>query len=189
MVEKGGARDAVQVLVNGGVFAVTAMGFVLAPHSLWMAAGAGALAAAAADTWATEFGTWLGGTPRSAWNWRRVPPGTSGGMTRSGTIAMVGGALLVALLALVVRWGHGAAWGALAGGVAGAVADTVLGARLQERRRCLGCGEYTERLVHTCGSRTRRSRGVPGLNNDLVNLAATLVGSGVAWKVAELVGG
>ncbi|NUO64771.1 MAG: DUF92 domain-containing protein [Gemmatimonadaceae bacterium] len=188
VVEKGGARDATQVLVNGGMFAVAAAGYLLTMHPVWRAVGAGALAAAAADTWATEVGTWLGGTPRSAWNWRRVPPGTSGGMTTAGTIAMVAGAAAIALLVHLLQWGRALSWGAAAGGLAGAVADTVLGATLQERRRCLGCGDYTERLVHSCGSRSRHARGIPGFNNDLVNLAASLIGSGVAYKVAELIG-
>ncbi|HEX2779024.1 MAG TPA: DUF92 domain-containing protein [Gemmatimonadaceae bacterium] len=188
IVEKGAARDAIQVFVNGGAFAAAAAGSLLMPSPLWRAAGAGALAAATADTWATEIGTWLGGTPRSAWNWRRVPPGTSGGMTNPGTAAMLAGAMITAAIVFGLRWGHGAAWGALVGGISGALGDTVIGATLQERRRCMGCGEYTERILHSCGSRTRLARGIPGLNNDAVNLVASLIGSGIAYKLAELVG-
>ena len=77
---------------------------------------------------------------------------------------------------------------AMLGGLSGAVADTVIGATLQERRRCLGCGEYTERIVHSCGSRTRVSRGVPGIGNDAVNFIATVIGSGIAFWAAELLG-
>ena len=188
IVEKGGARDATQVFVNGGMFAVAAAGYLLTGHPVWRAVAAGALAAAAADTWATEVGTWLGGTPRSAWNWRRVPPGTSGGMTTAGTIAMLAGAIAIALVVFALGWGRSVGWGAAAGGLAGAVADTVLGATVQERRRCLGCGEHTERLIHSCGSRSRRAHGLPGLDNDVVNLLASLIGSGIAYKVAELIG-
>ena len=46
-VDKGGARDAIQVLANGGVFALCALGYWLSPDSLWQALGAGALAASA----------------------------------------------------------------------------------------------------------------------------------------------
>jgi uncharacterized membrane protein len=168
------------------VFAVAAAAELIRPNPLWRAVAAGALAASAADTWATEVGTWIGGTPRSAWNWRRVAPGTSGGMTMAGTLAMVGGAILVALVVYASRWGRGHAIAALLGVLSGAVADTVIGATLQERRRCLGCGEYTERLVHTCGSRTRVSRGIPGVGNDTVNLIATIIGGGIAFWAAEL---
>lgn len=176
--------------MNGGVFALAAVMALTVPHPtfLWRAAAAGALAASAADTWATEIGTWLGGTPRSAWNWRRVAPGTSGGMTTAGTIAMVVGATVVALVVYALKWGHGHALGALLGGLGGAVADTVIGATLQERRRCLGCGEHTERVVHSCGSKTRVSRGISGLGNDTVNFIATVIGSGIAFWTAQLLG-
>lgn len=188
VVEKGGPRDALQVLVNGSVFALAAAGELVHPHPLWRAVAAGALAASAADTWATEVGTWIGGTPRSAWNWRRVAPGTSGGMTTAGTLAMLVGAIVVALVVYASHWGRGHAIAAFLGGLSGAVADTVIGATLQERRRCLGCGEYTERVMHSCGSRTRVSRGIPGIGNDAVNLIATIVGGGIAFWAAELLG-
>lgn len=188
VIAKGGPRDATQVLVNGAVFAIAAAGAIIHPSPLWRAVAAGALAASAADTFATEIGTWIGGTPRSAWNWRRVAPGTSGGMTTAGTIAMAGGAIIVALVVYASQWGRGHAIATLLGGLGGAVADTVIGATLQERRRCLGCGEYTERIVHTCGSRTRVSRGISGLGNDAVNLIATIVGGSIAYWAAELLG-
>jgi uncharacterized protein (TIGR00297 family) len=188
VVQKAGARDASQVLVNGSVFALAAVGELVHPHPLWRAIGAGALAASAADTWATEIGTWIGGTPRSAWNWRRVAPGTSGGMTTAGTVAMLGGAIVVAVVVYASHWGQGHAIAAFVGGLSGAVADTVIGATLQERRRCLGCGEYTERLMHSCGSRTRVSRGISGVGNDAVNLIATIVGGGIAFWAATLLG-
>ena len=188
IVAKAGPRDALQVLVNGGVFTAAAIGELVHPHPLWRAVAAGSLAASAADTWATEIGTWVGGTPRSAWNWRRVPPGTSGGMTTAGTLAMFVGAIVVALLVYAMEWGRGHAVAVFLGGLSGAVADTVIGATLQERRRCLGCGEHTERVVHSCGSRTRVSRGIPGLGNDTVNFIAALVGGGIALWAAELLG-
>src|SRR4030095_11582112 len=64
MVEKGSRRDAVQVLANGIVFAVAALFSIVSNPEPWQAAGAGAIAAATADTWSTEIGTVLGGAPR-----------------------------------------------------------------------------------------------------------------------------
>src|SRR6185436_17367879 len=65
IVEKGNERDAVQVLANGGVFAAGALLAAATGASVWAAGALGALAAATADTWATEVGTVAGGSPRS----------------------------------------------------------------------------------------------------------------------------
>jgi uncharacterized membrane protein len=66
------------------------------------------------------------------------------------------------------------------GGAAGAMADSLLGATLQERRWCDACALATERRVHDCGTRTRLAGGLAWMDNDAVNLLATLTGAVVA---------
>ena len=183
VVAKGDERDAWQVAANGGVFALAAFGSVILPGFGWEAIGAGALAAAAADTWATEIGTLAGGVPRSVLSGEPVVPGMSGGVTWAGTLASVAGASLVALGALASRWGAVATLGALAGGVTGSLVDSVLGATLQERRRCPACDRPTERLVHDCGTATELAGGVRGFRNDAVNVACTAAGGLVGWWI------
>ncbi len=188
IVEKGGARDAVQVAANGGIFALAALASVVTGEARWMAVGGGALAASAADTWATEIGTWLGGTPRHLLTWRPVPPGTSGGVTLAGSLGMLAGAAFVALAARALGWPAWLVAPVIAGGVAGALGDTVLGALLQARRRCPACGTPTERLVHACGTPTVAAGGLSWMDNDVVNGAAGLVGALVAAWAAGVQG-
>lgn len=182
VVAKGGARDAVQVLANGGAFALLAVAAGITASQPLAAAAAGALAAATADTWATEVGTLAGGTPRSVRGWRAVPPGTSGAVSLAGTVALVAGAAVIAIAATLLhltRWPLAVA----AGGAAGALADTVLGGMVQQRRWCDACERATERRVHDCGRATRHSGGVAWLDNDAVNAGATVVGALVAGAV------
>ena len=179
VVEKGGERDARQVLANGGVFAAAALGSLLAPSPIWYAIGAGALAASTADTWATEVGTLEGDNPISIISGRTVAPGTSGGITLVGTAAGVGGALFIGAVAALANWPAPFAAVAL-GGVAGALADSLLGATLQSRRWCELCATATERLVHSCGTPTRHAGGLVGFDNDAVNAACSGVGALVA---------
>jgi uncharacterized protein (TIGR00297 family) len=180
VVAKGGARDATQVLANGGAFGLAAVAMLVSP-SLWPAvAAAGALAASAADTWATEFGTWRGGTPRHVLTWQPLAPGMSGGVTVVGTLAMVVGAAAVAGTAVALGWPASAAPAVLLGGIAGAVADSVLGATVQERRRCPTCDVSTEQPLHACGTLAPVVGGWPGVSNDAVNAAATGTGALVA---------
>src|SRR5438128_4882639 len=103
IVAKGSERDAGQVLANAGVYSAAALGYLLWPSSLWPAIGAGALAASASDTWATELGI-LAGDPRSIISGKIVPPGTSGGITALGTAAgLAGGVFIGAAAALATR--------------------------------------------------------------------------------------
>jgi uncharacterized membrane protein len=147
----------------------------------WPAA-AGAIAAAAADTWATEIGAFSPFPPRLITSGRRVTRGASGGITALGTLGGVAGALTIAWLAHVAG-PRGKAPGLLilaAAGVAGMLADSVLGATLQGKYECPACDARFERGQTVCHEPVRLASGWRWLDNDGVNLAATLVGAAVA---------
>jgi uncharacterized protein (TIGR00297 family) len=179
-VDKQGPRDAAQVLANGGIATACALGFALTRDHHWAFAFVGAYAAATADTWATEIGTFVGGRPRSILTLRPLATGISGGVTLVGTLAEIAGAWWLGTIGVLVLHGSLAA-GSLLGiaGVVGALVDSVLGASAQELRRCPACERACETDPHVCGSPTRRVRGLPGVTNDVVNAVATLVGAAV----------
>ena len=182
------ARDAWQVLANGGLFAVAAVSWGVSGR--WEAGlfGFGALAAATADTWATEIGMALDAAPRLIVSWKPVPPGTSGGVSAFGLGAAVAGSFFVALVAVAsfsTPFDIPRLEAVLVGGLAGAMTDSLLGASVQSRRWCESCGEWTERRVHPCGFRSRHRAGISWVTNDVVNLLATAVGGLVAvsaWR-------
>lgn len=176
-VEKGGRRDAIQVLANGGVYALAAVGFWMRPDPLWQAIGAGALAASAADTWATEIGTLVGSEPRSILGWNPVAVGTSGGVTVAGLLAGLAGAGFIAAVGWLVRWPASAAIAAFIGGVSGCLLDSLLGASLQARRWCATCRASTEQRIHGCGAPTELVGGMRWLDNDAVNAISTMGGA------------
>jgi uncharacterized protein (TIGR00297 family) len=177
IVEKGGARDATQVLANGAVFALFAIFELIHPSNLWLAAAAGALASSAADTWGTELGMLSNSCPRMITTWKPVPTGTSGGVSVMGLAATAAGALFISLAAWLLHRNVYVAVAVSLGGLAGALVDSLGGALWQSRRFCPNCKSATERLVHDCGTRTERAGGLGWLDNDGVNAACTLVGS------------
>ena len=179
IVEKGAERDWGQVLANGGVYAGAALGSLMATSPMWFAVGAGALAASAADTWATEIGTLVAGRPISIISGRRVESGTSGGISLAGTAAGVVGALFIACTTVVANWPVPFVAVAI-GGVAGALADSLLGATVQERRWCELCKTLTEQPIHSCGTPTIHAGGLVGFDNDAVNAACSAVGALIA---------
>jgi uncharacterized protein (TIGR00297 family) len=163
----GGRRTARQVLANGGVAALAAAA------GSWPAF-AGAVAAATSDTWATETGARSRTPPRLMTTGAPVLPGTSGGITALGTAGGVLGAVFSAGVAVILdprAVGPGSAALGLsigAAGVAGMLIDSLIGATLQG-------DEHGVRL----------ERGYAWLDNDAVNLAATIAGAAIAWSVAR----
>lgn len=174
-----GARTATQVWANGGVYGLAAIASVLSRESGWELVALGALAAAAADTWSTEIGLLFGGQPRSILTGRPIAAGLSGGVTVAGSLGGVLGAAFVALVATFIAPGVSPLRVAVAG-IIGGLGDSLLGATVQNLRRCARCDAYTERATHDCGSSTDFARGWTWMSNDTVNLAATFIGAGAA---------
>lgn len=200
---KGSRRDAGQVLANGGIAGLFALLHGLLPGAVWPWIGfAAALAAANADTWATELGVLNRTPPRLITSGRVVPQGTSGGVSLTGTAAALSGSALIALLAVALWNGHvlalpsAPAWlqglvsapvdqavvpvwlGRFAlltlAGLAGSLVDSLLGATVQAMYTCPTCQKVTERHpLHACGTPTVLQRGLPWMNNDAVNALCT----------------
>lgn len=191
---KGSRRDAAQVAANGGIAGLLAVVQAAFPHSPlpWLAAAA-ALAAANADTWATELGVLSPVKPRLITTGKVVEMGTSGGLSLLGTLAAAGGAAFIALLAVLfppAGMPLAPGWVALLvtlGGLLGSLVDSLLGATVQAIYTCPQCAKETERHpLHTCGTPTLPLRGWRWLNNDGVNAACTLSAAAAAALSAAL---
>lgn len=183
---KGDCRDRWQVLANGGAAAAGALtaGAALGDRPLALALVTASLAAAAADTWATSIGETSPVPPRHLLTGRVVPTGTSGGITRRGTLGAAAGALLVAATGGLASGDAGLVAAGTLLGIFGMLADSALGAALQGRFACPACGVPSEWPVHRCGTRTRHLGGLRWLNNDGVNLLATCLAAllALAWR-------
>ena len=110
--ERGGARSSLHALANGAVPLACAL-FALAgaPPGACALAFAGALGAATFDTVASEIGKWLAGPRFLRARRRRVPAGTPGGVSLSGTTAGAAAAALIIAVAAVTGLISGG-WGA-----------------------------------------------------------------------------
>lgn len=197
---KGSTRDAGQVLANGGLGGLAVFMQLFFPQSPlpWLLFGA-AFAAANADTWATELGVLDPSLPRLITTGKRVERGTSGGVSRVGTLAALTGAAFISLGMLLVSPAGMTApsiheklvWAliVLVSGFTGSLVDSILGATLQAMYYCPTCRKETEKYpLHTCGTPTRFIRGWQWMNNDWVNLFCTLSAclAGVILKILIL---
>lgn len=196
---KGSRRDAWQVAANGGISGVFVLLHVIFPDAAWPWLGfAGSLAAANADTWATELGVLSRSQPVLISTGKRVEAGTSGGISPAGTLAALTGALLIGGLGawlwnlavpptgspspgmFFTRMG-----GIALAGLLGSLIDSYLGATVQAIYTCPSCQKETERHpVHLCGTPTTYLRGLRWLDNDRVNILCTLTGGTLAALLA-----
>ncbi len=195
VIAKAGPRDFRQTMANGGVALLMALavGFV-GNQSLWYPyltlAYFGSLAAATADTWATELGMLSSRPPRLIISGDVVQPGVSGGVTPLGMLASLGGGLFLALMAFSAiqaasllttgKWFLQDSFLLLTLPLAGLLAslfDSILGATLQQLYYCERCQVFTETPIHQCGATAYHLRGIPWMNNDLVNFLSTCMGA------------
>lgn len=184
--QKGAQRDWGQVLANGSLAMVLVVTQVWLPSKTWVWwAYAGSLAAVNADTWATELGVLSPTRPRLITSGRYVERGTSGAISLVGTLAAVGGAALIGLVAALFPAASYSRWMMLLcvtfAGLAGSLIDSLLGATLQVVYYCPSCQKETERHPqHLCGTETYYLRGWHWLNNDWVNWICSASGATVA---------
>lgn len=191
VVLKGSQRDAWQVFANGGFGALCLLTGLVLPNAMFpFLAFCGSLAAANADTWATELGVLSTQPPRLLINGKVVPRGASGGVTGLGLAASLLGAVLIGgVAALFVGQAGRTLLSVSLGGVLGSLLDSVLGASWQAVYFCPRCQMETERHpLHSCGETTYFLRGIAWLNNDGVNFVCTVFGGLIAALVSFLLG-
>mgnify|MGYP001829053299 CR=1 FL=1 len=191
--DKGHRRDMGQALANGGLGALlaTLSAFVpdaIIPTNTWFFLFLGVMATVTADTWATELGTLSKQPPRLITNGKIVEVGTSGGVSPLGTAVSLLGGLVIGLIAgLVTEYSLLAMLtaGALSG-LTGSLVDSLLGATVQQIYYSDARQKETEKKIELDGTPNRPLRGWSWMNNDMVNLLASLVGGFVAVAVATL---
>ncbi len=183
--KRGECRNYVQVLSNGIAPAICSVLFALSSDRIYIVAFAASLAEALADTAASGIGA-VSGKAYDICRMKPCTPGISGGVSLTGTVSSLIGALIISLLAL--------AFGAVNAvevliitlcGFMGAIFDSILGSLLQVKYKCSVCGSVTETAEH-CGKATVKHSGLGFVNNDVVNLLGTVSAAFMAFIVYKL---
>ncbi|HEX8548602.1 MAG TPA: DUF92 domain-containing protein [Cytophagaceae bacterium] len=189
VVAKTGPRDYVQALANLGVATIIMLIFAVYHSDVILACFIGSVAAANADSWASEIGGLSNRKPVSIVTFKHVEKGISGGVTLLGLIGGILGSLFISALALATLHVFSAYSGnyillfistAFAGFI-GCILDSYLGATLQALYKNQK-DEYTENPMGA-----QLAKGIRGINNDMVNFLTTLSSAGVAGLIFILI--
>jgi uncharacterized protein (TIGR00297 family) len=160
LAERREGRNAWQVLANLAVAAFGSVAFGATGNRVWVVAAVAAMAEAATDTVASEIGQYRRANARMITTWARVPAGIDGGISIPGSMAGAAAGLVIGTVgALGGMIPRAQLWIPVATGFAGMLIDSLLGATLQRRG---------------------------WIDNQTVNLLATLVAAVLAYAIAML---
>ena len=130
-------RTAIQVWANGFWFALWILVWFLSEQPLFLVAAISSMAFSTADTWASEIGghrakgtTWL------ITNFKKVPPGSDGGISFTGTIASLAGSVFLTSVfwSLSPDYNWGIYLIVVLAGFLGCFLDSWIGASLQGKK-------------------------------------------------------
>lgn len=178
--DKTGKRDWQQVLANGAVGAVCAFFYWLKPSESLSFAFYASIAAANADTWASEIGVLSKKRPISIIRLKPIEKGLSGGVSLLGLGASVLGALLIGLIYLAFTNDFtGFIWLILIGFM-GSILDSVLGAVLQPVYYNKTKDMLTEKAYDSTG-KYEKVKGISWFTNDVVNVTCVVFAAVIGW--------
>jgi uncharacterized protein (TIGR00297 family) len=172
---KSDTRDHYQVLANGGFPLVIMVMYQFSNSELYYTVYVSAISAVCSDTWATEIGTMFKSNTRDILSFSQVDQGVSGGVSAIGLMGAVLGASIISLSAVYWLSALPLFFIIIAAGFLGNIFDSVLGASLQTKYKCVICEKTVEQQVH-CSVPANFTSGLRWLNNNKVNFAASIFG-------------
>ncbi|MBM7660843.1 uncharacterized protein (TIGR00297 family) [Bacillus mesophilus] len=178
ITQKGEVRDYTQVMANGAIPALCGLWYHINPSDSLLIAFVVSIAAANADTWASEIGSLSKKAPIHILTLRSVEAGTSGAISVLGLIASLLGSFLISIMAIFLFEGISIVTllVILLAGFMGSIFDTIIGATIQAKYCCRHCQIITEKVTH-CQAPTSINSGVRYINNEVTNFSSILLAS------------
>ena len=169
-----GPRNISQVMANGFMATIGAIWWLYSGSETAIVLFGACVAEAFSDTSAGELGRLSRKGPVSIITFRPVQKGVSGGVTLSGTFAGFGASAVIAILWAVLFKPSNASLNATficLAGFAGCIIDSLLGGLVQAVYTDTD-GRYSEEPYDDEGRKNTLVRGMPWMDNDMVNFVS-----------------
>jgi uncharacterized protein (TIGR00297 family) len=185
VVAKSGPRDYIQAICNLGIATISIIIYHITKEDALIAAMVGSVAAANADSWASEIGGLSKQQPIMITTFKPVQKGISGGVTLTGMLGGFVGSLFIVATAVgamyLINPFKGNIWILIVttflAGIFGFIFDSYLGAVFQSLYK-----NSSDRLTENSEGK-QLVKGIRWMNNDVVNFITTLVGAVVAGGI------
>jgi uncharacterized protein (TIGR00297 family) len=181
--DNSGARSWKSVVANGAPAAAFAILYYLSHNNpTFTLFFIGSISFALSDTMATEIGLLSKSKPYSIVTGKKIDTGQSGGITIQGEIAALIGSLFIGSICEsflsdgAFSQMHVILLAAITGGMIATNIDSILGATIQAKYKCLNCKKYVEKMTIHCNLPVVQERGISMVDNNVVNLLAAFIG-------------
>ena len=185
VVSKSGPRDYIQAFCNLGVGLICMLLYFISKHNpVFLAAFIGSVAAANADSWASEIGGLSKTQPVLITNFKKTEKGISGGITLLGTLGGIAGAFFIVFLSVLTfifikigsyRINELLFYVSFIAVIMGFLLDSYIGACFQALYR-----HHTSNNITESETNNDLIKGYAWLNNDMVNLITTFLSGLIA---------
>lgn len=172
-LHKGSKRDIIQVLANGGVATIIAIINFYVPNEDFYILYLAVIAAATADTWASEIGSFNSKDPFHIIRFTRVAKGTSGAISFLGTVGSILGSITIGLIGYIWNVPLPLIYLIVIAGSIGSLVDSFIGGSIQANFECIECNKFTEKRTH-CSVPSSYISGIYYIDNDMVNFLNTV---------------
>ena len=174
-LQKGSQRDIIQVLANGSIATIISVINFYSPNDQLFILFLAAIAAATADTWASEIGLLSPWNPIHITKLKSVIKGTSGGISLLGTLGSVLGATVIGVTGVKLGLPASLLGIIIITGTVGSLVDSLIGGSIQANFQCAKCNNITEKRKH-CNLPSILVSGLYIIDNDMVNFLNTISG-------------
>jgi len=173
-------RNHIQFLANMSVSGILSILHIITESDIYIIAFVCAISASICDSMASDIGVLSKGQTYNITTLKKQAKGLSGGVSILGLIASLITAIMMAIIyGIFIEFELVPFLVIVVLGFVGSIIDSIIGATIQVKYKCLSCGIVTEKKEH-CKKKTMHYQGINGLSNDIVNLLTNILVASIA---------
>ncbi|MDD4290907.1 MAG: DUF92 domain-containing protein [Clostridia bacterium] len=173
-------RNAMQVFCNGAIAYIALIIYYCTNNNVYLITAAIVIISSFSDSVASDIGVFSKRLPLDIVTMKNTEVGRSGSVSLLGCASSLFACIVTSIVLNVVYYLINGAFSWLVLAVVGVIAyfgvfiDSIFGATIQAKFRCIECGKIVEKRIH-CGQKAEHVKGAALLGNNAINFLTSLV--------------